>query len=161
MHYVIKPVVTQHRTNLSHAQRTSPLFSETPVVLGKTLRRGQSMVISEEQMKANEAHLKRMVDAGSITVKAELSAEEKEALHKQLTVPPSDPTPPEDPPSTEPPAVEPPATETPVVSQDEKSVVEELDEAGKQGTTEEIVTSTPVAVEDAVTVKTGKKGKKG
>lgn len=68
MKYEIKPAVSQHRQHLTPAQRTSSLFSETPTVLGKVLRRGQSMTVTEEQMKSNESILRRLVEAGSITV---------------------------------------------------------------------------------------------
>lgn len=54
---------------LTTAQRRSSLFQEEPTVLGRILRRGgPPMLIVDEVFEANEAQLKRLVDAGSITI---------------------------------------------------------------------------------------------
>lgn len=68
MHWIIKPAVTAIRTNPTPQQKNSSLFSEAPVVAGKTLRRGQSIVLDEAGMKLHENHLKRLLDAHAIVV---------------------------------------------------------------------------------------------
>lgn len=68
MKYEIKPAVSQHRQHLTPAQRTSSLFSESPTVMGKVLRRGQSLVVTDKDMAHHENQLKRLIDAGSITI---------------------------------------------------------------------------------------------
>jgi hypothetical protein len=55
--------------NLTPAQRTSSLFSEEPVVLGRVLRRGSGPIrISPEDFERNKVHLLRLERAGSITI---------------------------------------------------------------------------------------------
>jgi len=68
MKYKIEPAIGAVRSNLSHSQRTSSLFSETPTVAGQILRRGQSITFDEKQMLQHGNHLKRLVEAGSIRV---------------------------------------------------------------------------------------------
>lgn len=68
MKYKIEPAIGSIRTNPTHKQRTSALFSESPVVAGQTLRRGQSITLDDKQMAQHESHLKRLVDAGSIKI---------------------------------------------------------------------------------------------
>jgi len=54
---------------LTMAQRTSSLFAEEPVVLGKVLRRrSKPMKVTVEQWKADEAYLLRLAKAGAIKV---------------------------------------------------------------------------------------------
>jgi hypothetical protein len=56
---------------LTQAQKTSSLFSEEPMVMGKALRRGlPPLRIDEAQFKQNQIMLKRLFDAGAINIKA-------------------------------------------------------------------------------------------
>jgi hypothetical protein len=56
--------------SLTPAQRTSSLFAEEPVVLGRVLRRGAGPIrISPEDFERNKVQLLRLERAGSIIIK--------------------------------------------------------------------------------------------
>jgi hypothetical protein len=87
MHYVI---TRGHKPgkSLTPSQRTSSLFAEEPVVLGKVLRRGSKpMHITEAQYEANKAKLLRLVEAGSIVITLVAGAGEKKKDAKEETAP--------------------------------------------------------------------------
>jgi hypothetical protein len=86
MHFVVAPKVKAGRNELTTAQRTSSFFSETPRVAGQILRRGQSIVLSEAQLKLNELHLRRMMLAGAIEITAVLDSGQKIPLNASMTV---------------------------------------------------------------------------
>jgi hypothetical protein len=66
--YFIKRAYNSY-SKLTSAQRTSSLFREEPIVLGKTLRRGsKGFNITDDQYKAYEAQLMHLVKAGAIEV---------------------------------------------------------------------------------------------
>lgn len=59
----------QEGKQLTTAQKTSPLFAEEPVVLGRVLRRGSKpMRLAEVDYKANERHLLTLEKAGAIKI---------------------------------------------------------------------------------------------
>lgn len=59
----------QFGKNLTTAQRSSSLFAEEPVVMGRVFRRGTGpMVITEEQYNRNRLQLTRLERAGSIVI---------------------------------------------------------------------------------------------
>lgn len=103
MHYEIHRGLKSGQS-LNTAQRTSSLFAEEPVVLGKVFRRGYPpIVLTETQFELNKTHLTRLEKAGAIVIKKQGV---QEAV--QPSVPLQDPPPP--PPPENPPA-EPPAPE--------------------------------------------------
>lgn len=70
MHFEISRAF-RHGMQLTQAQKTSSLFSEEPMVMGKALRRGlPPLRIDEAQFKQNQIMLKRLFDAGAINIKA-------------------------------------------------------------------------------------------
>lgn len=121
--------------NLTTAQRSSSLFAEEPVVMGKVFRRGSApIVISEDQYNRNRLQLTRLERAGSIEiVRPEDGAVEQVA---DLTTPPPvapvvspEPPAPEAPPLSPEPSLEPtppvvpnvePLVENPPVPEPEK-----------------------------------------
>jgi predicted RNA-binding Zn-ribbon protein involved in translation (DUF1610 family) len=59
----------QEGKQLTAAQKSSPLFAEEPVVLGRVLRRGSKpMRLAEADYKANEQQLLRLEKAGAIKI---------------------------------------------------------------------------------------------
>lgn len=76
MQYKIETATGTIRTNPTHAQRTSALFSEAPIIGGRILRRGQSIILSELQMKHGEIQLQRLLSAGAIKITPIASLEE-------------------------------------------------------------------------------------
>lgn len=156
MHFIVKPAVTQRRAELTPAQRGSSLFSEAPTVLGRILRRGQSMTITEEQMKLNESQLKRLFDAHAIDIfrvegGKEISLrDDKKAQDKMLEdvrqeLKKEEAPPPEPPKAEEPP---PPAPEEPAAAPEPEKAPE-------------VKAEDPVPVADAVEVKpVSKKGRR-
>lgn len=68
MHFEITASQQAVRKNLTSAQRNSSLFSESPRIGGRTLRRGQMLKFDESQFKANEVIIKRLFDAGAIEI---------------------------------------------------------------------------------------------
>lgn len=68
MHFEITASLQSLHKQLTPAQRNSSLFSESPRLAGKTLRRGQVMRLSEAEFKANEVMAKRLFDAGAIDI---------------------------------------------------------------------------------------------
>lgn len=68
MHYEIKRAYSGYGP-LTPQQRTSSLFAEEPVVLGKVLRRGSApLKVSPELFEANKVALLRLEKAGSILI---------------------------------------------------------------------------------------------
>lgn len=69
MHYEIHRGLKSGQS-LNTAQRTSSLFAEEPVVLGKVFRRGYPpIVLTETQFELNKTHLTRLEKAGAIVIK--------------------------------------------------------------------------------------------
>lgn len=66
--YIVKSSLNAITKQLSVAQRTSSLFSEAPLIAGKILRRGVSIVLEEAQYLLFKSKLDAMVKAGAITV---------------------------------------------------------------------------------------------
>lgn len=66
--FSISAAFSQFGEQLSKAQKNSSLFSEAPVIAGKVLRRGVSIVLSEVQYLAQKAKLDALVKAGAITI---------------------------------------------------------------------------------------------
>ena len=68
MHYEIKRAYSGYGP-LTPQQRTSSLFAEEPVVLGKVLRRGSApLKVTPELFEANKVALLRLEKAGSILI---------------------------------------------------------------------------------------------
>jgi len=136
---------------LNTAQRTSSLFAEEPVVLGKVFRRGYPpMEITDEQYKRNMTHLVRLMKAGAITMVRQLvpDSPEDEAILRGETPVVTD---------TQPPA--PPVSTTPVVSEE----AEQTEQAPETVQTAPEAPVAPVApsapVEEVPEVSKNKKGK--
>lgn len=68
MHFEITASQQAVRKNLTPAQRNSSLFSESPRIGGRTLRRGQMLKFDESQFEANKVLIKRLFDAGAIEI---------------------------------------------------------------------------------------------
>lgn len=67
--YTISLGLGRRSQQLTRAQKSSSLFSEEPVVLGKVLRRGMPpRKITAEQFEANKIKLTRLAEAGSIII---------------------------------------------------------------------------------------------
>lgn len=59
-HYVVTPALTAVRKGLNMIQRKSSFFSEAPRVMGKPMRRGARLVLTEAEMKMNALHIGRL-----------------------------------------------------------------------------------------------------
>lgn len=142
---------------LNTAQRTSSLFAEEPVVLGKVFRRGYPPIeITDEQYKRNMTHLVRLAKAGAITLVRQLvpdSPEDEAILRGETPIVTN----------TQPPA--PPVSTTPVVTEETENTekTEDTDKPQETVQTAPEVPVTPVAssapVEEAPEVSKNKKGK--
>lgn len=146
MHYEIHRGLKSGQS-LNTAQRTSSLFAEEPVVLGKVFRRGYPpIILTESQFELNKTHLIRLEKAGSIIIK-KLGVEER-AETTQPSIPVTDPSPP-------PPPQDPPSDPSPPVP---LSVSEEVVEV--EGVKDEVPSAevTPI-VEEVVEAPKAKKGK--
>lgn len=67
-YYVIEPALKATRQNLTMAQRNSSMFSEAPRIMGKTLRRGSKLLLSDAQMNQNALHIGRLYKAHAIEI---------------------------------------------------------------------------------------------
>lgn len=70
MHYEITASQQAIRQNLTSAQRNSSLFSESPRIGGRTLRRGQTLKFDKAQFETNLVIIQRLIKAGAIQVVA-------------------------------------------------------------------------------------------
>lgn len=141
--------------NLTPAQRTSSLFAEEPVVLGKVLRRGGGPLrISDESYELNKMKLLRLEKTGSIViVRPQAVDPEETATPPEVIVPPhpgSEPTPPGGTPVPEPetPAPEQPKEEPPA-EEPAKEDPKPEEPAKEEPKPEEPSTSTPAPEETA------------
>ena len=66
--YTITSAVNAIGKQLNLAQRSSSLFSEAPVIGGKILRRGVSIVLEEAQYVFLKSRIDALVKAGAVTV---------------------------------------------------------------------------------------------
>lgn len=67
MKYIVSSAL-DHSHQLNTVQRTSPYFSEAPVVAGHTLRRGSRVTLTEEQFQISRVQIERLVRAQAIEV---------------------------------------------------------------------------------------------
>lgn len=94
MHYEIHRGLKSGQS-LNTAQRTSSLFAEEPVVLGKVFRRGYPPItLTETQFELNKIHLLRLEKAGSIVIKKQGAEEAVVAIQPSVPVEPLPPPPP-------------------------------------------------------------------
>lgn len=68
MHYEITASQQAIRQNLTSAQRNSSLFSESPRIGGRTLRRGQTLKFDASQYEVSKVIIERLHKAGAIEV---------------------------------------------------------------------------------------------
>lgn len=77
----------QEGKQITTAQKTSALFAEEPVVLGRVLRRGsRPMRISKADYDANEHNLLRLENAGAIKIQRPVKSPVAEALEQEKKV---------------------------------------------------------------------------
>ena len=112
---------------LTPSQKTSSLFAEEPVVLGRVLRRGAGPIrISPEDFERNKTHLLRLEKAGSIVITPPQGSDVSEP-EKSPEAPPAEP--PKDPEKTPEPETQPPPPETTPSPEKEEKAPEESPEA--------------------------------
>jgi hypothetical protein len=68
MHFEITSSIKPGK-QLTPAQKNSSLFTEAPRIGTKTIRRGQTIVLSKEEFQFHEVVIKRLVLAGAIDIK--------------------------------------------------------------------------------------------
>lgn len=147
----------QEGKQLTQTQKSSALFSEEPVVMGRTLRRGSpSMKISIADYKANELRLLQLEKAGAVKITrpetnmkpCELCGQTPRGQSGDFKCPkcdlptvmdlgappeqkPADPVPPPPPSAPTPPPADPVVTETPVPAETkpEEPAVEKKEES--------------------------------